>query len=130
MTRQKIFISIPLAIAAGLLIYSWTIFLLTEALASWRHYVGLVLFFVLTLFYFKSYKFTIVGTGIYFLLATFNMLSMTAEITTSWLSIGPVRTPPIQLLSFGLFILFAVLNLDPLIEIYLDYMDSKQAIKK
>ena len=54
---------------------------------------------------------------------------MTVEITTSWLRIGPVQTPPIQLLSLGLFVLFAVLNLDPLIDIYLDYKESKQAIK-
>lgn len=130
MTRQKLFLSIPLAIPAGLLFYCWTIILSTETLATWRHYVGLGLFLILTIFYFKSYKLTVIGTGIYFLLATFNVLSMTAEVTTSWLKIGPVQTPPIQLLSLGLFILFAILNFDPLIDIYLDYKDSKQAKTK
>ena len=130
MTRQKLSLSIPLAIAAGLLIYCWTIILSTETLATWRHYVGLGLFLILTIFYFKSYKLTVIGTGIYFLLATFNLLSMTAEVTTSWLRIGPVQTPPIQLLSIGLFILFAILNFDPLIDIYLNYKEAKQAKTK
>jgi hypothetical protein len=130
MTRQKIFLSIPLVIAAGLLLYSWIIILSTDALATWRHYVGLALFLILTFFYFKSYKLAVVGTGIYFLLATFNVLSMTAKISTSWLRIGPVETPPVQLLSLGLFILFAILNIDTLIDIYLDYKEARQAKAK
>lgn len=130
MTKQKIFILIPLAIAAGLLIYCWTIILSIDTLATWRHYVGIVLFLTLIFFYFKSYKLTVIGTGIYFLLATFNVLSMTAEISTSWLRIGPVQTPPVQLLSLGLFILFGILNFDPLIDMYLDYKEAKQAKTK
>ncbi len=126
MTRQKILVLIPLVIVAGLLIYCWTIILLTDTLATWRHYVGLGLFLILIFFYFKSYKLTAIGTGIYLLLATFNVLAMTAEINTSWLRIGPVETPPVQLLSLGLFILFAILNFDLLIDIYLDYKEGKQ----
>lgn len=130
MTRQKLFLSIPLAIVAGLLIYCWTIILSTETLATWRHYVGFGLFLILIFFYFKSYKLTVIGTGIYFLLGTFNVLSITAEISTSWLRIGPVQTPPVQLLSLGLFILFAILNFDPLVDMYLDYKEAKQAKTK
>jgi hypothetical protein len=64
------------------------------------------------------------------LLATFNGLAMTAEIGTSWLRIGPIETPPIQLLSLGLFILFFILNFDPLVDIFLDYKEAKQAKMK
>jgi len=130
MTRQKIFLSIPLAIMATFLIYCWTIILSTDILATWRHYVGLGLFLILILFYFISFKLTAIGTGLYLLLATINVLSMTAEISTSWVRIGPVETPPVQLLSLGLFILFAILNFDPLIDIYLDYKEAKQAKAK
>ncbi|MEX6690867.1 hypothetical protein QTN47_25385 [Danxiaibacter flavus] len=130
MTRQKVFLSLPLAIAAGLLIYCWTIIFSTDTLATWRHYVGLGLFLILIFFYFKSFKLTVIGTGIYFLLATINALSMTAEISVSWLRIGPIETPPVQLLSLGLFILFAILNFGTLTEIYLDYKESKQAKAK
>lgn len=130
MTRQIIFLSIPLAIMATFLIYCWTIILSTDILATWRHYVGLGLFLILIFFYFISFKLTAIGTGLYLLLATINVLSMTAEISTSWVRIGPVETPPVQLLSLGLFILFAILNFDPLIDIYLDYKEAKQAKAK
>ena len=130
MTKRKLFLATPLAIAGGLLIYCWIIILSTDNLANWRHYFGLALFLMLIFFYFRSYKLTLIGTGIYFLLATFNLLSMTAEITTSWLRIGSVETPPVQMLSLGLFILFAILNIDPLIDIYLDYKEAKQSKAK
>jgi len=126
MTKQKILRSIPLIIVAGLLIYCWTIILSTEILATWRHYVGLGLFVIIIFFYFKSFKLTAIGTGLYLLLATFNVLAMTAEIGTSWLRIGPVETPHIQLLSLGLFILFFIINFDPLVDMYLDYKEAKQ----
>lgn len=126
MTKQKIFTLIPLIIATGLLIYCWTIILSTDISATWRHYVGLVLFLILAFLYFKNYKWAIAGTGIYFLLATFNMLSMTAAITTSWLKIGSFNTPPIQLLSFGLLVLFGILNFDSLADMHIDYKETKK----
>jgi hypothetical protein len=127
MTRQKLFLFIPLTIVVGLLIYCWTIIISTEVLATWRHYVGLGLFLVLMFCYIKSFKLAAIGTGIYLLLGTFNVLSITAETSTSWLRIGPIETPPIQLLSLGIFTLFAILNFDPLIDSYLDYKESKQS---
>lgn len=127
MTRKKLFLSIPLVIVAGLLIYCWAIILSTDILATWRHYIGLGLFLILILLYFKSTALTIVGTGVYLLLATFNVLSITAVITTHWVRIGPVQTPPVQLLSFGHFILFAILNFDQMIEIYLDFKEARES---
>ena len=129
MAKKNILLSIPLSIAAGLLIYCWVTIFSTNILATWRHYIALVLFIILIVLYFKSYKLTVMCTGVYFLLATFNLLSMTAIISTSGIRIGPVLTPPIQLLSLGLFILFAILNLDSLINIYLDYMEAKSKSK-
>jgi hypothetical protein len=130
MTRRKIFLLIPLLVAAGLLINCWTIILSTDTLADWRHYLGLGLFLILIFFYFKDFRLTIIGTGIYFLLGTFNALAMTAEINTSWLRIGPIETPPVQLLSLGLLVLFAILNFEPLIDIYLDYKEARQGKAK
>lgn len=129
-TRQKLFLSIPLVIVAGLLIYCWAIILSTDILATWRHYIGLGLFLIIILLYFKSTTLTIVGTGAYLLLATFNVLSITATIKTSWISIGPVQTPPIQLSSFGLLILFSILNFDQVIDVYLDFKEARESNKK
>ncbi|MFN4316389.1 MAG: hypothetical protein ACK4E0_19045 [Chitinophagaceae bacterium] len=130
MTRRKLFLTTPLAIAAGILIYCWDVILSTDYVATWRHYVGLASFLMLIFFYFRSYKLTIIGTGIYFLLAAFNLLSMTAEITTSSFRIGSIETPPVQMLSLGLFILFAILNINPLTDIYLEYKEAKQSEPK
>jgi len=126
MTKQKAFLLTPLIITAGLIFYCWIIILSKDTSATWRHYVGLGLFVTLIYVYYKSYKMTVIGTGIFFLLATFNLLAITAEISTSWLRIGPIETPPVQLLSLGLLILFGILNFDPIIDIYLDYKESKQ----
>ena len=92
---------------------------------TWQHYVALGLFAVLVFLFFKSFNKTVIATGLYLLLATFNGLSMTPEIITSWFRIGPVETPPFQLLSLGLLVLFLILNSDTLVNMYLDNKESK-----
>jgi hypothetical protein len=99
--------------------------LFTDIIATWQHYVALVLFAVLVLMYFKSFSKCLLATGFYLLIATFNGLSMTAEINTSWFRIGPVETPHFQLLSLGLLVLFLMLNSDALVNMHLDYKEAK-----
>jgi len=125
MTKKKILLLIPLIIITGLLIYCWTTILFTDIIATWQHYVALGLFAVLVFLYFKSFSKTVIATGLYLLVATFNGLSMTPEINTSWFRIGPVETPPFQLLSLGLLVLFLILNSDTLVNIYLDNKEAK-----
>jgi len=124
MKKQTISLIIPLVLSTGLIIQCWIIILTTDILANWRHYTGLGLFLILIVLYFKSYKLTIIGTGIFLILATFNVLSITAQISTSGLKIGPIQTPSIQLLSLGLFILYFILNFDAIIDIYLKYKNT------
>lgn len=126
MTKQKIYFLIPFIITVALLMHCWIVIISTNILATWRHYVGLSFFLLLVFCYFKYPKLSLAGLGAYLLLATCNVLAITPEITTNWLRIGPVETPPIQLLSLGLLVLYGILNLDPLIEIYLDYKEAKQ----
>lgn len=125
MTKQKVLLYIPLVIIAGLLLYSWTVILLTEALATWRHYIALELFLILVLLCLRNFKLTIIGTALYLLLGTLNVLCMTVEVTTTWFKIGPVETPPLQFLSLGLLTLFFALNFDTLTNMYLDHKESK-----
>ena len=126
MTKQKKLLSVPLIVVVGILIYCWTIILTTEILATWRQYLGLALFSAIAFFYFKNLIITTaLSTGIFLLLATFNLLAITPNITTSGIRIGPVSTPPVQLLSLALFILYFWLNLDSLIDIQLDYKEAK-----
>jgi len=104
--KQKIQILIPLTLVAALLIYCWTIFLSTDLIAVWRHYIGLILFMVTVVIFFRSLRLATFVTGIYLLLATFNLLAFTPEIKTSRLGIGPVSTPPVQLVAGIIYPLF------------------------
>ena len=119
-------ILIPITIVGIFLVNCWTIIFVSDILATWRHYVGLILFIGIGFLFFRNINMTTIVTGIFLLLGTFNALAMTPEINTSWFAIGPIETPSIQLLSLGLFIIYFVLNLDPLINIYLDYKESNQ----
>lgn len=130
MVKQKKLILSPLIIIASILIYCWVTFITTAFGPTWRHYLGLVLFLLIAIYFFKNIIITTVGTGIYLLLATFNLLALTPSISTFGLRIGPITTPDIQGLSFGLFILYFVLNMDSLIDIYLGYKESKLKVKQ
>jgi hypothetical protein len=126
MIAQKKFILIPLVIIFTLIIYRWTIILTTDVLATWRHYLGLVFFILLAFLFFKSVSTIVIATGLYLLLATLDVFAITAAITISWFRIWFISTPPFQLLSFGLFILYLILNGNTLIDIYLGYKETKQ----
>ena len=126
MTKQKILILIPLSLIIVILTYCWAVILTTEILATLRHYLGLIFFIAIIFLFFKNMAGVIVATGVYLLLATFNILAITPEMAVSWLRIGPIETPPVQLFSIGLFILYFILNLDQLIDIYLDYKEAKE----
>jgi hypothetical protein len=126
MTKQKILILIPLVLIAVILTYCWTVILKTEILATWRHYAGLIFFAGIAFLFFKSINKAIVATGVFLLFATFNLLTLTTEIRISQFRIGPIYTPEFNLLSTGLFILYFSLNLDQLIDIYLDYKEAKE----
>jgi hypothetical protein len=123
--KQKMLLLIPLGIITGLLIYSWTTFLLTDITATWQHYLALGLFAILVYLYFKSFQKTVIATGLYLLLATFNAFSMTPQIITSWFKISSIETPHFGTLSLLLFILFLILNSDTLVNMYLDQKEAK-----
>jgi hypothetical protein len=102
MTRHKVLFLISLLIIVGLLTYTWVIILLTDALATWRHYTGLVLFSGVILLYIRSFIKAVLATGAFLLLGVCNLLALTPTITTTsfGLNIGPTRiyTPSFQLL--------------------------------
>ncbi|MEO6722259.1 MAG: hypothetical protein ABIN67_17965 [Ferruginibacter sp.] len=131
MTKQKTLLLIPLTIIAGFLLYSWGTFLFTEVVATWRHYLALGLFAILVFLYFKSFKKTVVATGLYLIIGTCNFLTLTPSVR--WDSYGlkvvsvEISTPRFQLLSFGLLTLFCILNFDILVDMYLDYNERKKA---
>ena len=126
MRKKKILFLLPFLLVAGLLLYCWATILTGEFLATWKHYIGLLLFMVITILLFRNFSKAVVGLGVFLLLATFNALAITPAITTNWLRIGALTTPPVQLSSFGLLLLYGILNLDTLIDMQLDYKNSKR----
>jgi hypothetical protein len=129
MTKQKKLILIPLSIIASILIYCWATFATSEVGATWRHYLGLLFFLLISFSFFRSLIVTTITTGIYLILATFNLIALTPSISTFGFRIGPITTPDIQGLSLCLFILYFILNMDALINIHLDRQENKQKLK-
>jgi hypothetical protein len=125
MNKQKTLALIPLVLVAGLLIYTWTILLFTDAVAIWMHYVALLLFLPLAWLHFKNFKMGLLFTAIYLILGAINLFSLTpAVITSSYgLRIGEAElwSPTFQPISIVLLILYAILNFNAFITIYVDY---------
>jgi len=126
MTKKKILFLIPFLLVAGFLLDCWTTILTSDFFALLRHYIGLLLFVVVTVVFFKDFTKAVVGLGVYLLLATFNGLAITPTIKTSSFFIGELSTPYIQPLSLGLLVLYFVLNLKNLIDIQLRYKEAKE----
>ena len=130
MTKKKILLLIPLAIIAGLLIYCWIAILTKDYTVRWQHVSAIVLFAGVVFIYFKNITKAIISTGAFLLLGTCNAFSMTPDINTTWFRVGPLETPPFNFLSFGLLILFLILNFDTMVNLYLDYKEAKQTNQK
>lgn len=132
MNKQKILILIPFALVTVIVIYCWINALANNFIPTWRHYTGLMLFIPLIILFFRDMSKATIGLGIFLLLATFNVLAITPAITTSWLNLGSsgLHTPPVQLPSLGLFVLYFIMNLDSLINIRLNYKEAKTVSAK
>ena len=128
--EKKLHLSI-LIIIGGILLYCWSIILFTEIEATWRHYLAVILFIPILILFKKDFKKDILFTGVYLILGTCNLLTLTPSVTSNsyGVRIGSVEvwTPTFQLYSFLILILFFLLNFNALVNYYLDYQDSKKA---
>jgi hypothetical protein len=134
MSKARILLFIPIAIVAGFLLYTWTIILFSEVVATWRHYLALGLFITICFTIYKRFTKGVIATGGYLVLGTINCLTITPSnrVNSYGLRIGSLEmwTPSFQLLSFGILLLYLILNFDMLIDIYLDYSERKRLAKK
>ena len=126
MSKQKIYFLIPFLIVTAILFCCWALIWSGEYLASWRHYTGLALYLLLLVLSYNNIKRATIALGIYLLLAVCNLLVITPAITTTVIGIGPVNTPPFQLMSLGIFTLYLILNLNTLLDMWLDYKKGRQ----
>jgi len=97
----------------------------TDISATWRHYLGLLLFLPLPYLFFKNFKIGLFAMGIYFVLGTVNLFSVTPSIILSsfGVRIGSIElgVPSFQPLLFCLLVLYCVLNFGSFVTIYVDY---------
>lgn len=134
MTKKKILLLIPLLIIGGLISYTWITLIAEGFIPIWRHYIALALFAVLIFLFIKNFTKAVLATAVYLILGTCNLLTLT--VSTVWNSYGihvgsaEIWTPSFQLPSFGLLVLFGVLNFDILTNIYLDYKEASQLKSK
>jgi hypothetical protein len=125
-TKRKILFYIPLLITGCILGNTWAIFIFTSYIPHITNYLGLILFIPVVYFLFKdrSCKKPLLALGIYLLLSTFCIANISTYITTN-VSIFNIPLPPMNGYSLLLFILYCVLNLGTLIDMQLDYKESK-----
>jgi hypothetical protein len=130
MTKKKVLLLIPLLLIAGLILYTWITVLFGDNILVWRHYTGLLLFIPLIYLFTKNFRKTILGTFIYLILGTCNVLTLTPSIIWNSYEIrigsANITTPPFQILSFGLLVLLCILNFDTLVDMYLDFKEMRQ----
>jgi hypothetical protein len=125
--KKKIILSaIVLAIISYFLIAAWITILSENYIVKWQHLTGLLLFLPLPVLLFKNYKAAVLGTGIYLILGFLRLLSITAGISSSSITIAGLETPGFNWLSLGLFVVFFILHLDVLIEIHWIIKKEKQ----
>jgi hypothetical protein len=127
--EKKLHLSI-LIIIGGILLYCWSVILFTEIEATWRHYLAVLLFIPLLILFKKDFKKTVLFTGVFLILGTCNLLTLTPSVTSNsyGVRIGSVEvwTPTFQLYSFLLLILFFLVNFNTLVNYYFDYQDEKK----
>jgi len=130
--RKKVISLIPFIIVCIIMLVNWMEIIFTTIVATWQHYVTLVLVTANAVCYFWRYKPALIGTGIILVLATFNLLTFYAA-TNTWffgINIGGgnfAYTPGIQLWSLLILVLYGMVNFDRLVNWYLDAKDAKQA---
>lgn len=130
MKKPQILLLIPLAIVAIITLYSWGVILLGPIAASWQQYAASVFLILLAVLFIKRFKSAVIGTGIFLLLGTANLLVFTPSFRTDSLGVRlgslEIYTPQIQPTSLVILIVYLVLNFDTLTEIYLDYQEDKK----
>ncbi|OQP66737.1 hypothetical protein A4R26_13275 [Niastella populi] len=131
MTRKrKILFYIPLIITGCMLAYIWFLFISGKNNPYITNYLGLILFVpVLYLLYKdKTCKKALLALGVYLILATFYLANITIYMGVS-MSITlfgiEIPLPPMNFSALLLLILYFVLNIGTLIELQLDYKESK-----
>jgi hypothetical protein len=126
--KFKIFRLIPFIILCFIVFNTWILFLTTDYIANWRHYILLALLLINIVLYFTRFKQALLLTGVILILCTFYLLPPFKALESSFINIGQVSIPWIEYWSFLILIIYFAINLKLLIEFYLDFKEKKRII--
>jgi hypothetical protein len=124
--RRKLIAALPFIAVCVIMLYTWIEFATNMYLPTWRQYLALALVIVNVVVYFVRFRQAILLTGIILALATVNLLCFFAIIQTSWITIGSVSTPGIQLWSLLILGGWFAVNYSNLINWYLDFQEARK----
>jgi hypothetical protein len=130
--KRKVLFFIPLVIVVAFLLNTWFVLLTNEfAEIHFTHYLGFILFVpVLYLLYKdRSCKKALLALGLFLVLATFCVANIFPYVIRGKIGIDiaglEIPIPNFNGFALLLFILYFALNFGTLIEIQLDYKESK-----
>lgn len=130
-TKRKIFFFVPFAIVACYLLYSWYIIFIESITPHFTNDLGVILFVPVVYFLFKDKTFVkpLVTLGIYLLLASFKLANIFPYTHIYQVTLGffglKFPFPDMSGTAFLIFVLYGVINFGSLVNIYLDYKESK-----
>lgn len=129
MNKNKLIQVTPTLILAGVLTYTWYIITTTDYVATIKHQIGLVALSAIIVFYFFKFKYGILSTGVYLVLATFNVIAIFPITVSSsyFIKIGgtKISTPPIQWKAVLLLIIFLICVERYLKNLYIEYRNKR-----
>ena len=127
--KRKLQLILSYLLIVIVLIYTWFLIITTDYYATQKHQIALILVLINLGVYFFKFDYGIVFTGILLLLATFNFIALFPDIVSSSYFIRiagkEIATPTIQGKSLLLLIIYLVLDLRYLIELYSNYKYGK-----
>src|SRR5438309_6903778 len=123
-------ILIPFLLTAIALIYCWVMLIVNHYVPSWKHYAALIGFLIIALLSWKKFSNILIPLGCYLLIATFHIISLSYNQSVFGFGPDTPYTPRFQLLSLGVLVLYAILNLDVIIEWNLDRKERKAVSKQ
>jgi hypothetical protein len=92
---------------------------------SWKHYAALGGFVAISVTAWNKLQNILILLGVYLLLASFHIISLSYNQSVFGFGKNTTFNPSFQLMSLGIFVLYAILNVDVIIEWDLDRKERK-----
>lgn len=129
MKRKYVYILVPLLTAVFLLVNAWISIFTKNYIPQISHYLAVIFILPPFIFLLNRFNWSVLYTGVYLLLTTFNVFSLSADLSSNQFCFGAspnqVCTPGVNLPSLGVLVLFLIFNYTLLEGMYIDYSERK-----